>query len=378
MDNFFGLKEIGLKTGNGGNDSCMKPFIMSSLGRMAGVMLSRPAMTTLFVNNIFMGLYFFDEAVDDDAFLEAVFGTSNGPIVKLTFAAFLRFHGWNASFYETQGEPIFAGGVLNYIETSDWDTYMQFVYNVSLPTMVPSELVDVDALLRMVALEAFALDDDHFLAGNNYFLYRPRPSAPWVIIDHDFDTEFAPKHGVAVPSDPLTYPLDASLNGNNALVLATFLRPSYFQRYSDVVETLAASPMLSSSLRGGATTSFNATVESLPATYRRLSAFLYRWVEADVFQQFAFSTTPQSFNTSAWTTSVFLTTRADVVVETLLAARNKPSSVPLSNAEIGGIAAGAALAAAVLGVVIYRRYHHARRHTLGYEVISEKQSHYLV
>lgn len=378
---FFGLKEIGLKTGNGGNDSCMKPFIMSSLGRMAGVMLSRPAMTTLYVNGVFMGLYFFDEAVDDAPFLEAAYGTGDGPIVKLTFAAFLRFHGWNATFYQTQGEPIFAGGVLNYIETKDWEPYIEFVHNVSLPDMVPSSLVDVDGMLRMIAMEAFALDDDHFLAGNNYFLYRPHANkSQWVLVDHDFDTEFAPKHGVAVPPDPLRYPFDDALNGNNALVVAVFNDPAYLARYTEIVTALVSSPILSSKrpradINHVAVSEGSDSTEPLPSVYRRLASFLYAWVEADVLQQFAFNTTAQSFNATAWSTSNILSQRADTIVENFIAGRGVPSD-NLSDAEIGGIAGGVVVLLIVGGLVL-RRFRNARRHASSYEAVSEQQARYL-
>jgi hypothetical protein len=327
---FFGLKEIGLKTGNDGNDSCIKPFIMSSIGRMLGVMLPRPAMTTLYVNDVFMGLYFFDEAVDDSSFLEAAFGTSDGPIVKLTFTSFLRFQGWNVTVYQNQGKTIFGDGVLHFIDTKDWDLYIDFVYNASLPGMVPSDLVDVDAMIRMSAMEAFAIDDDHFVGGNNYLLYRPYPEKSWVLIDHDFDTEFAQNSNV--PPNPLNYPFDTHLNGHNPLVLTTFLDPTYFQRYTAVIGELVRSPILAAQNTQDGKVSTTDNSEPLPSVYRRLAAFLYQWVDADVMQQFAFSTTAQSFNASSWSTSELLSTRA-FVIRILHQCRMTPSTSQMLRSE---------------------------------------------
>ena len=356
-DSLGGTSSFGIKTGNDGSDSFTKTFMADTLSRAIGAPTGRAGWCTLFINGVFMGIYFYDEDVDKSPYLSALFGNSGGSLFKMQNYFQLNYFGDNASdpSYQ-QGKTQFITFLRN-VDGSNWTDFIGFLRTVNqsywLPGYDPTSIVNVDSFLRSLALEAFLMATDNFMYGNNYYMYHDTATGLWNLIDHDWDCvyEYWDSDVCSNVYDFAYYYADSHPAEYFSAVRASVLNvPRHNETFGVYLGYFVDRVF---NVRG------NNVSLSFDEVYLRAAAFILPWFSRDTFGQMAFATSPELFMALAQNTSASLLRRAKTVAgQVPLPAHGQagPSS-SLTNGEVGAIAAGCvvALVGFVLLVIRLRR-----------------------
>ena len=189
---FLGLQSLVLK--NLGQDpSTLREFLAMKMLRRLGVAAPRVAFASVYVNNSYMGLYGLVENIDTVA-AQRIFGESAGHLFEFNWLNDWRFEylGPGLPEYARRFEPI------NHLYDTQADLYGPVeawcrLANESQPYEFSASIgqyVDVAALMRFVAAQAFMAEPDGFTGSrgmNNLFVYRTEGTNVhrFVAWDHD-------------------------------------------------------------------------------------------------------------------------------------------------------------------------------------------------
>jgi hypothetical protein len=174
---FLGLRSLALK--NLGQDpSTLREFLAMKMLRRLGVAAPRVAFAAVYVNNSYMGLYGLVENIDTVA-AQRIFGESAGHLFEFSWLNDWRFEylGSDLAEYARRFAPV------NHPYDTETDLYGPIeswcrLANESQPYEFSASIgqyVDVTALMRLVAAQAFMAEPDGFTGSrgmNNLFVYR--------------------------------------------------------------------------------------------------------------------------------------------------------------------------------------------------------------
>ena len=192
---FLGLKSFVLRN-NTQDSSNMHERLSMLLFRRLGLPAPREAHTTVYVNNRYAGLFTIVESVDK-SFLTRTLAENDGYLYKYDFPAdaqpyFFQDRGSNpASYVPLPFKP----------ETHEDDPRPEFIVqlvqaiNQGTATFrsAVAEYLDLQKLLRHVAVENFVADNDGFVGDygmNNYYLYRLQDKKQFTFIAWDKSNAF--------------------------------------------------------------------------------------------------------------------------------------------------------------------------------------------
>jgi hypothetical protein len=193
---FLGLKSVVLRNNTQDPSQVHERLSMLMFARM-GFPASRELHARLLVNNTYAGLYTIVEALDKD-FLKRVFGDNDGYLFAYDYPLdaapyYFEYRGADPSQYvplpfrpetnETDPRPEVLERLVFTINSADSGQFRAAI----------DEFLDVRAVIRFVAVEAFLGEQDGLLgdwAMNNFYLYRPRQSNRFTILPWDKSQSF--------------------------------------------------------------------------------------------------------------------------------------------------------------------------------------------
>jgi spore coat protein CotH len=200
---FLGLKSVVLRNNTQDPSNIHERVAMLFFGRMA-IPSSRELHARLFVNNEYAGLYTIVEALDKD-FLTRVFGDNDGFLFAYDYPAdappyYFAYRGADPANYvplpfrpetnESDPRPEVIERLVFTINSTDASRFRTAI----------DEFLDVRALIRFVAVEAFLSEQDGFVGEwgmNNYYLYRPVQNTRFRILPWDKSQAFV--YGPSMP-----------------------------------------------------------------------------------------------------------------------------------------------------------------------------------
>ena len=234
---FLGLKSLVLRNSTQDPSNMHERLSMLFFKRM-GLSAPREIYARLYVNNVYSGLYAVVESIDK-SFVAATFGNDAGYIYKFDYEPtdapyYLTYRSSSAADYvpkpfkpETnESDP--RGDVVE-----RWVWTVNNATDANFPAAV-SEFVDIPALIRHVAAEAYVADNDGFIGNwgmNNFYMYRLPDSHRFNLISWDKSEAF--KDG---PGYPIWHNhLDVAEAQRNRLWTRLMNYPEYKNYFLDVL-----------------------------------------------------------------------------------------------------------------------------------------------
>lgn len=177
------------------------------------------------------------------------------------------------------------------MEKGNVSNFISFVRWLNQSSSAPVDaFFDTDAFLRLGVVEAFFMQTDNFVDGNNFLLFRPLGSEVWTVFTHDYDSVFGlPNFDPRVSRDIYQYLLKYKLNPsfddyNPARVRSALNNQAKIATYTRLFLTALFSSSSSS--------------PTLPEVYSFFASMVYPTISVDLLQQFAFNLTSASFNST--------------------------------------------------------------------------------
>lgn len=200
-----GVKKIGLKNGyeSHNTDTFAKSRLYVGFSFAAGAPTYRASYVRLYVNRMFVGLYFMHEDIGKD-FFRSRFDEDDGEGNFYKCHTHLPYYGDNATYYQTNGKYEQNSG------NGDWADLVEFLAFVNATSDAEfydsvEERLGVNNLLSFMIVESFLLQSDNFAKANNFGLYHRRKegkSAQMQLIEWDFDQTLEMVDGVwAAPTN---------------------------------------------------------------------------------------------------------------------------------------------------------------------------------
>lgn len=316
---FYDMKKIGLKPGNTDDDGLAKQMLYSDFLRAVGVPTQRSSYALLYINNQFVGLYNMQEDISPEFVENRISGDGGeGNTYKFFWRVVLQYFGSDPAYYQTQATINDMGEPWYWYEQSDgdgdWTDLINLLYFLNTSSEYYfiehiEEVIDLDILLRILAVESFMLAGDNIASGNNYYLYKREDSSPlWMIFEFDFDECFSVNPATMQPDEQPTDIFDFFLaegevdyDEANPLLIRMFSIPKYHDTYVSYYKTF---------LEG----TFGSDSNQQPADrFAAYSSFIAPWLAKDNLWQISFGMTMDAFASNADTTTNYLPIRyADV------------------------------------------------------------------
>ncbi|CAM9500878.1 unnamed protein product, partial [Ectocarpus fasciculatus] len=198
----FDIEKLNFK-GCSEDDSFIKIQIATEMYKAMGSPSQRSSYALLYINDVFAGLYFMHENIDDH-FIESRFpGSGKGNLMQMYYNVHLNYYGDDDTYYR---EKVYVNA-LNYSmhyysrkegsddDWSDFISWLEFLVTSSDDDFFAhiEERVDVDNLLRFMAIEAFLLSSDNLASGNNMYIYHQTKDEienQMSIFTYDFESVF--------------------------------------------------------------------------------------------------------------------------------------------------------------------------------------------
>lgn len=238
---FLGLKSFVLRNNTQDETNLHERLAMLVYRRM-GAAAPRETHARLYVNDEYAGLFTIVEPVDK-AFLRRVVGEDAGYLFEYDYPRdaapfYFEDRGSNPSAYvplpfkpETHEDDPRPEYVVRWVEAVNRSSEATFVQQVS-------EFVDLDQLVRHVAVEVFLGDYDGFIGNwgvNNLYAYRAGGQSRFVLFPWDKSEAFK-----ASPDSSIFHNLvDVPDAQRNRLVGRLLSHPAWYDRYLDTLLAIA-------------------------------------------------------------------------------------------------------------------------------------------
>lgn len=199
----YGLNRFGLKA-NSQEKTSQRGLHESDLLRAAGVPSCRNSHANLFINDMYFGLFWLEETLDD-TWIKSRFDTNKGSFYKIA-GAMLQNLGPDPETYKKYPpfnlppNPLFDLGSQAYeLKYGKNDTYQDLAALCQISNVSQAEfekrlpqIFDADLFIRSVIVITAVVNIDCFsVTGNNYMLYNPKQKDYFKFITSDFDLAFA-------------------------------------------------------------------------------------------------------------------------------------------------------------------------------------------
>lgn len=161
--NLMGVKKLGLKPGGAGGDCLLKNMIYTNFQRGMGVPVTRGSYSLLYINDIYVGIYFMNEVVDS-SFIKNRYSNDNGKgnLYKCAHT-YLQYFGNNVTFYQSINELLPDGtpqydydqdGNGNWSDLIDVLKFAQTSSDIEFEAEIAYRL-DISMFLRGLVVESF-------------------------------------------------------------------------------------------------------------------------------------------------------------------------------------------------------------------------------
>jgi len=178
---FYGVNRLNLKPGGDDDDVLLKNLLYTNFQRAVGVPVERGSYALLYINDIFVGLYYMHEQVDNN-FVASRYKNDdgNGNLFKMNRDVFLTYLGSNVSTYQ-EAHGYYSSGDIQYSYelsssvTDDWSDLVDILSYLNTTTDLEQfqntieDRIDVDMLLKGLVIESFLMGVDGYLDGHNYY-----------------------------------------------------------------------------------------------------------------------------------------------------------------------------------------------------------------
>jgi spore coat protein CotH len=299
--------------------------VATDLYRAMGVPSQRASYALLYVNSVFMGLYFMHEDIGGD-FLESRFpGDGSGNLMQLYYNVHLGYFGSDDTYYREKvhvnslGEPSFYAVITSLLFRSfiltrvisgypmhfydqtvgnnDWTDFIDFLYFINCTSDADfldglETRINVDHLLKSMGVESFLLSSDNIAGGNNmYFYHQTEGSAKdqMSLFTYDFESVFIFDKSTNEPTqDPDIFSFFLTLDRTdyedvnpllNRMITLGQHNETYLEYYSTFLNSV-----------------FGSDSKQQPADrFAAILQFLYPWAARDYLWQMSYDITPDQF-----------------------------------------------------------------------------------
>lgn len=193
---FLGEKKIGMKAGSKNDDTLLKTMLYTNMQRFVGAVTQRASYALLYINDIYVGVYFMHEEIAPEFIQKRVLGDDgSGNFYKFFWNVNLFFYGNNESYYQNKVHINEIGVGWNYYEQSDgngdWSDFISLLqwFNITNQEDFDEQIeskFNVTTILRQMAVESFMLASDNLASGQNYYGTLPRYYNLFYSIDNIF------------------------------------------------------------------------------------------------------------------------------------------------------------------------------------------------
>lgn len=202
---FHGAKKLGLKSAV--DVTHMNDMLGQSWNRAMMVQTYRGSFTSLFINDIYFGLFWMHEELDDE-FLKSRYDSTKGNLYKCNTAC-LNYLGTNPEIYknltlawpeDSPGLPSIPLYPQNSYSQEEGDGNFSDLVNLITILNITDDLefkqelekiFDLEMFLRAMVVENFFIfQDGYSLNCNNYLLYHDPKTQKWNYISHDVALSF--------------------------------------------------------------------------------------------------------------------------------------------------------------------------------------------
>jgi hypothetical protein len=191
---YFGFEKLNLN-GEHNDPSIIRSRLSWELFRDMEVPAPRSGHAELYINGLYMGLYINVEHIDEE-FVLSRFGNQNGNLYKCLYPADLHYMGTDPEDYKVE----FNGRRVYELKTNEsLDDYSGLAHFIDILNNTPDpafrqeieKVLDVDLLLRTLAVEIFIGHWDNYAYNqNNYYLYQHPGSGKFIYIPYDTDNTY--------------------------------------------------------------------------------------------------------------------------------------------------------------------------------------------
>jgi hypothetical protein len=340
----MGVQQLGLNAGTGGGDSLLRNVLYADFARAMGTPVQRSSYATVFINDVFEGIYLMQEDINEDFISNRIEGDSGGGnMMKVCGSACLHYYGGDQATYEKMVTYYPSGDPQPKYEQSfgdsDWTDYISFVKFLNASSdhefqRSLSQWVDVDLFLKTLIVESFMMSSGTYAHGHNYQFYHLQPNPQyrsvsdhrWMLVESDFDDTFEfVSPGVADARSPGIYdyfvktgdPTDPK--HYNPLSVRLLSIPALYRLYVEMyVRFVSVTYGMTSSTDGKSTSPQN------PADrFGALLNLVQPWINKDKFWQISCGETGKDFRVAAELTMKNLPLRYKSVTDELITASQK-------------------------------------------------------
>ena len=282
------------------DDSFMKIQLATDMFKAMGMPSQRSSYALVYINNIFVGLYFMHEDISDH-FVESRFaGDGSGNLMQLYYNVHLGYYGPDDAYYRDKAYVNSLGYAMHYYSqecgNDDWTDFISWLefINVTSDNEFMDKVdkyVDTDTLLRLMAVESFLLASDNLASGNNIYIYHQTKDDvedQMCLFTYDFESVFSFTSDTNEPKqDPNIFTffltLDDSYDDTNPLLYRLLLSDKYRDLYVQYMDTFL-------------TSLFGTKSPQQPAErFAALFQFVLPWAARDKLWQLSYGITVERF-----------------------------------------------------------------------------------
>jgi spore coat protein H len=186
---FYGLDELNIN-GEHNDPTIMRSKLCWDLMKMAGVESTRSNHVSLYINNVFFGIYINVEHIDK-IYLKTRKKDPDGQLFKCNYGVNLVYNGENPNSYSKDVyEPV------NNADNPDYASFINFLKVLNSPSDPEyrcklEAVFDVDDYLKRLAIEILTGHWDNPVYNiNNAYLYHNPKTGKYQLISYDMDNTF--------------------------------------------------------------------------------------------------------------------------------------------------------------------------------------------
>jgi hypothetical protein len=252
-----GIKKLSFKSGTANDDILIKNALYTDFLRALVNPVQRASYSLLYINEMFVGVYFISEDMADEDWIASRIEKDSGEnhLFKMDFA-FLQYWGKNQTEYKESGYYQLASGKdkeddekeADWSDMIDWLFFFNSTSEQEFSDGLPDR-VDLNSLLKGMVVECFLLNGDGMTEhGRNYQIYHLESTdysnhqkQKWLLSHFDFDICFRfdeETNQSYEPTDIITYFRDDPTHWMyNPLIGKLLLNAGFKKQYLTVFQT---------------------------------------------------------------------------------------------------------------------------------------------
>ena len=191
---FYDIDKMNLN-GEHNDPSIIRSKLCWDIYQTIGMISSRAAYTSVYINEAYYGLYISIEHIDDE-FLDKNFTDDSGNLWKCNYLARLDYLGDDPDLYKFTNN---GNRVYKLIRNEEEDDYSQLARLIDVINNTPSDfladsletILDLSGVLKYFVVDVLTGSwDDYWYGKNNYYIYHEPAIDKFYIIPYDYDNTF--------------------------------------------------------------------------------------------------------------------------------------------------------------------------------------------